>query len=161
MCVCVASSAEVSIVNWSVEYILLNGIIVLHTWFHASYQVGIKKKIIILFNLKHNHSYVKAILYRFAHWWCFIYLFPVSFIFQWTLSKWSSGGPYLWGNRRRSGKLKRTPAGQTEKDEDVTASLSELNKFGSWRMIWNSASFLSLFSLCWTPHWFLPPEILD
>lgn len=32
---------------------------------------------------------------------------------------------------RRSAKLKRTPAGQSEKDEDVTASLLELNKVGA------------------------------
>lgn len=45
-------------------------------------------------------------------------------------------GPYLRGNRQEGSQVKKhTLAGQTEKDEDVTASLSELNKVGRWRMI--------------------------
>lgn len=41
----------------------------------------------------------------------------------------------LEATRRRSVKIKSTPGGQTEKDGGVTASLLELYKVGSWRII--------------------------
>lgn len=62
------------------------------------------------------------------------------------------------GKTSRSVEIKFLSCGQSQRF--VTASLSELG-LESWRITWNPTASLSMFSHCWTLHWFLPPEMLD